>query len=97
MVKGMNQSLITDFINRIKINRSRVIKPKKKLKQTVITDYYQKKEEEKEDEKEEEKEKNKKVRGYNSQTGSWHCIECGVDMGEMNPRQYCGKWICHGY
>lgn len=23
------------------------------------------------------------------------CVECGVDMGYMNPRQYCGKTFCH--
>ena len=22
------------------------------------------------------------------------CIECGIDMGECNPRQYCGKLYC---
>lgn len=22
------------------------------------------------------------------------CIECGIDMGECNPRQYCGKFQC---
>jgi hypothetical protein len=22
------------------------------------------------------------------------CVECGVDIGECNPRQYCGKWQC---
>jgi hypothetical protein len=22
------------------------------------------------------------------------CIECGIDMGECNPRQYCGKYYC---
>jgi hypothetical protein len=22
------------------------------------------------------------------------CVECGIDMGECNPRQYCGKWQC---
>ena len=26
-----------------------------------------------------------------------HCVECGVDMGSSNPRQYCGKWKCYGY
>jgi hypothetical protein len=26
-----------------------------------------------------------------------HCVECGVDMGSSNPRQYCGKWKCDGY
>ena len=25
------------------------------------------------------------------------CIECGVDMGACNPRQYCGKWKCNDY
>lgn len=23
-----------------------------------------------------------------------HCLECGVDMGECNPRQLCGKTYC---
>jgi len=23
------------------------------------------------------------------------CIECGIDMGECNPRQYCGKTYCN--
>jgi hypothetical protein len=23
-----------------------------------------------------------------------NCVECGIDMGEMNPRQLCGKWRC---
>jgi hypothetical protein len=22
------------------------------------------------------------------------CMECGVDMGDMNPRQLCGKLYC---
>ena len=22
------------------------------------------------------------------------CVECGVDMGPINPRQYCGKYMC---
>ena len=22
------------------------------------------------------------------------CVECGIDMGYMNPRQYCGKTYC---
>ena len=25
------------------------------------------------------------------------CIECGIDMGYCNPRQYCGKWKCNDY
>lgn len=36
-----------------------------------------------------------KVYGYNSETGSWHCIECGEDMGIHNPRQLCGKTFCY--
>jgi hypothetical protein len=23
------------------------------------------------------------------------CVECGIDMGYCNPRQYCGKTYCH--
>ena len=53
------------------------------MKQTLITDYFPKKQQ--------------KVYGYNSATDSWHCIECGVDMGPHNPRQVCGKWRCIGY
>ena len=22
------------------------------------------------------------------------CVECGIDMGYQNPRQYCGKTYC---
>lgn len=25
------------------------------------------------------------------------CMMCGVDMGSSNPRQLCGKIVCHGY
>ena len=39
--------------------------------------------------------KNKdKIYGYNPETNEWHCTTCGVSMGENNPRQLCGKWIC---
>jgi hypothetical protein len=31
--------------------------------------------------------------GYNKDTGNWHCIECGENMGD-NPRQLCGKSMC---
>ena len=51
--------------------------------QKKITDYFPK--------------KVKKVYGYNPVTDSWHCVECGVDMGPHNPRQLCGKSICYGY
>lgn len=38
---------------------------------------------------EKEKEKEKEL--------SWYCIECGVDMGPNNPRQFCGKYMCFNY
>ena len=25
------------------------------------------------------------------------CLECGVDMGDINSRQLCKKWYCDGY
>lgn len=34
------------------------------------------------------------VYGYNEKTNSWHCLECGDDMGPTNPRQLCGKYFC---
>jgi len=39
---------------------------------------------------------NKIIRGYNKKTGSWHCTECGIDMGANNPRQLCRKIYCGG-
>jgi hypothetical protein len=50
------------------------------VKQAQISDYFVK--------------SRKIVRGYNSKTNSWHCTECGEDMGPENPRQLCGKWHC---
>lgn len=32
--------------------------------------------------------------GYNDKTKSWHCSQCGIDMGINNPRQLCGKIRC---
>lgn len=34
------------------------------------------------------------VYGYNPKTDSWHCLECGIDMGKCNPRQLCRKSYC---
>ena len=31
---------------------------------------------------------------YYSSEESNYCLDCGVDMGPMNPRQLCGKWYC---
>ena len=36
------------------------------------------------------------VLGYNSKTGSWHCVMCGEDMDPHNPRQLCRKSYCGG-
>ena len=73
------------------------------LVQTLITDYYRKKRKFSYDidlceinylEKLNEKNKKGKVYGFNPETNSWHCLECGVDMGIYNPRQLCGKYYC---
>lgn len=29
-----------------------------------------------------------------SNEGDNHCVECGIDLGECNPRQLCGKTHC---
>ena len=65
------------------------------MKQKLITDYFH---------NNNLKNKKKKINncdnlekityGYNSKTNSWHCTMCGVDMGENNPRQLCGKIWC---
>ena len=39
-------------------------------------------------------EKNKTTYGYNQETGNWHCLDCGDNMGD-NPRQLCGKSYCY--
>ena len=33
--------------------------------------------------------------GYTSREYKNLCIECGVDMGAINPRQFCGKYMCN--
>ena len=73
------QTLITDYFQ--PLNKKELINSKR---QRLISEYY-------------EADKNKKqkiVYGYNSETNSWHCLTCGVDMGPQNPRQLCGKWMC---
>jgi hypothetical protein len=43
------------------------------------------------------KELNKEpVKGYNSLTSHYHCLECGVDMGDY-PGQLCRKSFCDTY
>jgi hypothetical protein len=49
-------------------------------KQRKITEFFKKKE--------------NIIKGYNEKTGSWHCIDCGVDMGPSNSRQLCFKTYC---
>ena len=36
----------------------------------------------------------KKIYGYDSLEDTWHCGQCGADMGSCNPRQFCGKYQC---
>jgi hypothetical protein len=57
------------------------------MKQTKIYDYYSKV-------IPLNNNKEKKVYGYNKETHSWHCINCGIDMGHNNSRQLCGKTYC---
>ena len=33
--------------------------------------------------------------GYVSRAYKNLCIECGTDMGTINPRQFCGKYMCN--
>ena len=54
--------------------------------QPKITDFYK---------KEEKPEKRKKKTGYDEETGCWHCLECGENMGATNSRQLCGKYYCY--
>lgn len=63
---------------------------KSEITQTKITDFFK-------GNREASLEKNisKKVYGYCKKTGSWHCTECGQDMGSQNPRQLCGKTYCY--
>lgn len=35
------------------------------------------------------------VKGYNPKTNHFHCLECGVDMGNY-PGQLCRKSYCDG-
>ena len=62
-----------------------------KSKQTLITDYFQIKTNQK---LITDYFKPKKIYGLNEKTGSWHCLQCGDDMGPQNPRQLCGKYYC---
>lgn len=50
---------------------------------------------EEKDKEQKDKEENKKIYGYNKDTGDWHCLECGENMGQNNSRQLCGKYRCY--
>jgi len=41
-------------------------------------------------------EQNSKIYGLDTNTGNWHCMTCGTNMGPNNPRQLCGKYRCDG-
>ena len=86
------QTLITDYFP-IHLNKKKPI-----YNQTLITDYFKKQILPDIDTNINTNEivhkKNKKVYGFNSETNSWHCLDCGDDMGPSNPRQLCGKYYC---
>ena len=63
------------------------------MKQKFITDFFQNKNTQVKRQKKTESQE-EKVYGYNEKTDSWHCTECGIDMGSINPRQLCGKIYC---
>ena len=64
---------------------------KNNMNQKLITDFYKII---KLDNKNNKNNYKKKIYGHNSETDSWHCLECGIDMGINNPRQLCGKTRC---
>lgn len=80
------QTLITDYF--LPIYKTKPLYKKEIIytnkRQRLISEYYE----------EDKSKKQKIVYGYNSETNSWHCLTCGVDMGPQNPRQLCGKWRC---
>jgi hypothetical protein len=83
-MRFQKQTLITDYFHpvpkQIEIKIEPIIPVKR---QRLISDFY-----------ELNSKKPKIIYGYNSDTNSWHCLTCGVDMGPQNPRQLCGKWRC---
>jgi hypothetical protein len=36
----------------------------------------------------------KNSHGYDHINDTWRCVECGIDMGKINPRQLCNKTYC---
>ena len=35
------------------------------------------------------------IKGFNTETNHYHCLECGIDMGNY-PGQLCRKSFCDG-
>ena len=93
------QTLITDYFTICMNNKMKHREQKQTNSQTLITDYFEKKRKniDNYDYIEYIKNKKNKVYGYNPETDSWHCLECGVDMGHNNPRQLCGKYYCYNF
>jgi hypothetical protein len=74
------QTLITDYFQPLYKETTNNTNKRQRL----ISEYYET----------DKSKKQKIVYGYNSETNSWHCLTCGIDMGPQNPRQLCGKWRC---
>jgi hypothetical protein len=92
------QTLITDYFTICMNNKMKQIEQKQSISRTLITEYFEKKRKSIDNcnyttNKKDKKDKIK-VCGYNPETDSWHCLECGDDMGRNNPRQLCGKYFC---
>lgn len=99
------QTLITDYFHVCMDNKMKQIIKKKQI-QTFVSDYYCIKKRKFShyidfckinyfDEINDNNNNKNKVCGYNPESDSWHCLECGVNMGPQNPRQLCGKYYCH--
>jgi len=92
MINLLKKLILFFFINYINSNST-------KMKQTLITDFLPVKSGKKNMKitdffKPVISNKEPKVYGYNCKTHSWHCTQCGEDMGEHNPRQLCRKTYC---
>lgn len=90
----MIQTLITDYYSFIN-NNKRILKYKQS--QQKITKYFEKKRKFNNRTNGENNLKQNKIYGFNTETESWHCLECGIDMGYSNPRQLCKKFYCGNF
>lgn len=89
------QTLITDYFTICMNDKMKQTEQKQSNSQTLITDYFKKRKNINDYDFITNKKNKIKVYGFNPETDSWHCLECGDDMGRNNPRQLCGKYYCY--